>query len=41
MRNTRWGTPGELANVIVFSLSDAASFINGAVLVADRAIDWS
>lgn len=41
MRNTRWGTPEELANVIVFALSDAASFVNGAVLVADNAQDKS
>src|SRR6516225_1492576 len=31
-RNTRWGSPEELANLIVFALSDAASFVNGAVL---------
>ncbi len=37
MRNTRWGTPEELANLIVFALSDRASFVNGAVLVADNA----
>lgn len=41
MRNTRWGTPEELANLIVFALSDAASFVNGAVLVADNAMDKS
>jgi 3-oxoacyl-[acyl-carrier protein] reductase len=41
MRNTRWGTPEELANLIVFALSDRASFINGAVLVADNAMDKS
>ncbi|PWB66835.1 MAG: 3-oxoacyl-ACP reductase [Bradyrhizobiaceae bacterium] len=40
-RNTRWGTPEELANLIVFALSDAASFVNGAVLVADNAMDKS
>jgi 3-oxoacyl-[acyl-carrier protein] reductase len=41
MRNARWGTPEELANLIVFALSDAASFVNGAVLVADNAMDKS
>ena len=41
MRNTRWGTPQELANLIVFALSDRASFVNGAVLVADNAMDKS
>ncbi len=41
MRNTRWGTPEELANLIVFALSDRASFVNGAVLVADNAQDKS
>ena len=40
-RNTRWGSPEELANLIVFALSDAASFVNGAVLVADNAMDES
>jgi Enoyl-(Acyl carrier protein) reductase len=39
--NTRWGSPQELANLIVFALSDAASFVNGAVLVADSAMDKS
>jgi len=37
MRATRWGTPEELASVIVFAASDAASYVNGAVLVADGA----
>lgn len=41
MRNTRWGPPEELANLIVFALSDRASFVNGAVLVADNAMDKS
>lgn len=41
MRNTRWGTPEELANLIVFAASDRASFVNGAVLVADNAQDKS
>ena len=39
MRNTRWGTLEELANLIVFALSDRASFVNGAVLVTDNAMD--
>jgi 3-oxoacyl-[acyl-carrier protein] reductase len=38
---TRWGTPEELARVIVFAASDAASYVNGAVLVADGAQDKS
>src|SRR6266545_4266771 len=41
MRATRWGTPEELANMIVFTASDAASYVNGAVLVADGAQDKS
>ncbi len=41
MRETRWGTPEELANMIVFAASDAASYVNGAVLVADGAQDKS
>jgi 3-oxoacyl-[acyl-carrier protein] reductase len=40
-RDTRWGTPEEAANLIVFALSDAASYINGAELVADNAMDKS
>ncbi len=28
-RDTRWGTPEEIANLIVFAVSDAASYING------------
>jgi NAD(P)-dependent dehydrogenase (short-subunit alcohol dehydrogenase family) len=40
-RDTRWGTPQEIANLIVFAASDAASFINGAELVADNAMDKS
>ena len=40
-RNTHWGSPEELANLIMFALSDAASFVNGAVLVADNAMDKS
>jgi NAD(P)-dependent dehydrogenase (short-subunit alcohol dehydrogenase family) len=34
-------SPEELANLIVFALSDAASFVNGVVLVADNAMDKS
>jgi NAD(P)-dependent dehydrogenase (short-subunit alcohol dehydrogenase family) len=41
MRNTRWGTPEEIANLIVFAVFDAASYINGAELVADNAMDKS
>ncbi|MBO0764052.1 MAG: SDR family oxidoreductase [Hyphomicrobiaceae bacterium] len=40
-RNTRWATPQEIANLIVFALSDAASYVNGAVLVADNALEKS
>ena len=35
------GTPQEIANLIVFAVSDAASYINGAELVADNAMDKS
>jgi 3-oxoacyl-[acyl-carrier protein] reductase len=41
MRNTRWGTPEEIANLVVFAVSDVASYINGAELVADNAMDKS
>ena len=40
-RDSRWGTPEEIANLIVFAVSDAASYINGAELVADNAMDKS
>jgi 3-oxoacyl-[acyl-carrier protein] reductase len=40
-RNARWGSPEGLANLMVFALSDAASFVNGAVLVVDNAMDKS
>jgi 3-oxoacyl-[acyl-carrier protein] reductase len=41
MSDTRWGRPEEVANVIVFALSDAASYVNGATLVVDNAMDKS
>ncbi|AEF88668.1 3-oxoacyl-(acyl-carrier-protein) reductase [Delftia sp. Cs1-4] len=41
MLDTRWGTPQELANVIVYALSERSSYVNGAVLVADNAMDKS
>jgi gluconate 5-dehydrogenase len=31
----RWGTPEEIAGAVVYLASPAASFVNGAVLVAD------
>lgn len=40
-QDTRWGTPQEQANLIVFTLSDRASYVNGAMLVADNAMDKS
>lgn len=41
MQDTRWADATELANLIVFALSDAASYVNGAVLVADNGMDKS
>jgi NAD(P)-dependent dehydrogenase (short-subunit alcohol dehydrogenase family) len=41
VRDTRWGTPVEIANLILFAVSDAASYINGAELVADNALHKS
>ncbi len=41
MGDTRWGTPEEIANLIVFAVSDAASYVNGAGLIADNAMDKS
>ncbi len=34
----RWGTPEEIAKIALFLASDAASYINGAVIVADGGI---
>ena len=31
----RWGTPQEIAALVTFALSDAAGYVNGAVIVAD------
>ncbi|WP_433298514.1 SDR family NAD(P)-dependent oxidoreductase [Pseudonocardia sp. CA-142604] len=36
-----WGTPQELADLIVFAASKRATFVNGAVLVADGGDDKS
>ncbi len=36
-----WGSVGELADMIVWASSDRASYVNGAVLVADGADDKS
>jgi NAD(P)-dependent dehydrogenase (short-subunit alcohol dehydrogenase family) len=41
MLDTRWGKPEELADLIVYALSERASYVNGAVLVADNAMDKS
>jgi NAD(P)-dependent dehydrogenase (short-subunit alcohol dehydrogenase family) len=41
VRDTRSGTPEEIANPIVFGVSDAARYINGGELVADNAMDKS
>jgi NAD(P)-dependent dehydrogenase (short-subunit alcohol dehydrogenase family) len=41
MLDTRWARPEELADLIVYALSDRASYVNGAVLVADNAMDKS
>ena len=37
MQPNRFGTPEEIANVIVFLSSDEASFVVGANVVADGA----
>jgi NAD(P)-dependent dehydrogenase (short-subunit alcohol dehydrogenase family) len=37
----RWGTPEELADLIVFAASERASYINGAVLIVDGGQDKS
>lgn len=39
--NHEWGRPQELADLIVWAASDRASFVNGAVLVADGGEDKS
>jgi 3-oxoacyl-[acyl-carrier protein] reductase len=39
--DNRWGTPQELAALIVFAASGASPYVNGAVLVADGAEDKS
>jgi 3-oxoacyl-[acyl-carrier protein] reductase len=41
MVDTRWATANELADLIVYALSERASYVNGAVLVADNAMDKS
>jgi 3-oxoacyl-[acyl-carrier protein] reductase len=41
MLDTRWADAQELADLIVYALSDRASYVNGAVLVADNAMDKS
>jgi 3-oxoacyl-[acyl-carrier protein] reductase len=35
----RFGTPGELANAVVFLASDAASYITGVTLAVDGGLD--
>ncbi len=41
MLDTRWAEPQELADLIVYALSERASYVNGTVLVADNAMDKS
>ena len=41
MLDTRWAESHELADLIVYALSERASYVNGAVLVADNAMDKS
>lgn len=41
MLDNRWAQPEELADLIVYALSERASYVNGAVLVADNAMDKS
>lgn len=41
MLDTRWAKPEELADLIVYALSERSSYVNGAVLVADNAMDKS
>jgi NAD(P)-dependent dehydrogenase (short-subunit alcohol dehydrogenase family) len=40
-RDTRWGKLEEVANLVVFTASDAANDINGGELATDNAIDKS
>lgn len=41
MLDTRWAEAQELADLIVYALSERASYVNGATLVADNAMDKS
>ena len=41
MLDTRWADASELADLIVYALSARASYVNGATLVADNAMDKS
>src|SRR5260370_22280868 len=38
MRDTRWRTPAEIANLVVFAVSAVGSYINGAELAAAQAM---
>lgn len=37
----RWGRPEEIAQTALFLLSESASYLNGAILVADGGITIS